>query len=176
MSEPYQLAALRPDGLQSTHAIPRIHGLLEQWGIRIAEDSLLYLHDTTDHEPDVEPVLDPVDALQRLMTWPTLGTLDYAGPEGIVTVSYLGASGSEGLKGVLISAMDRSVDRSNSLVRYQHLGAALHELLSARRTVMRWGLEMHGFRWEEEVERLWHGVFKGSYPLLDLRGGVESPK
>jgi len=168
MSEPYQIAALQPDGLPSDEAIPRVHQLLNRWGIHIAPDSRLNLHDTPDHQPEVEPVNDAEHALQRLIAWPTLGTLDYAGPEGIVTVSYFGHSGSKGLKCVLISALDSSVDRTDSLERYQRLGSDLHEKLPAKRTVMRWGLEMHGFRWEEEIERLRQGLIVGSYPLLDL--------
>ncbi|MBA3338801.1 MAG: hypothetical protein H0T54_03470 [Geodermatophilaceae bacterium] len=169
MSEPYQLAALQPDGLPARDAVARVHRLLEDWSIQVAEDSLLVLHDTADQEPEVEPVSDADQALRRIVEWPALGTLDYGGPEGMVTVSYLGGSASIGLQGVLISAQERSVDRTNSVSRYQRLGAALHEELPARRTVMRWGLEMHGFRWQDELERLGRGDIVGSYPLLDLR-------
>ena len=97
MSEPYQLAALQPDGLPPRDAVHRVHRLLARWGIEVADDSLLYLHDTADAEPEVESVSDPDEALRRIVEWPTLGTLDYGGPEGIVTVSYLRETGSGGL-------------------------------------------------------------------------------
>jgi hypothetical protein len=169
VSEPYQLAALQPDGLPPRDAVPRVHRLLEGWSIQVADDSLLSLHDTADQEPEVEPVSDADEALSRIVEWPTLGTLDYGGPEGIVTVSYLGGPDPIGLQAVLISAQERSVDRTDSVSRYQRLGAALHEELPARRTIMRWGLEMHGFRWQDEIERLRRGDIEASYPLLDLR-------
>lgn len=170
MSEPYQLAALQPNALLPAEAIPRVHKLLAEYGIQIADDSLLNLHDTADHETDVEPAPDADAALRRIIDWPTLGTLDYGGPEGIVTVSYLGGAASGGLQAVLVSAQQRAVDRTNSVPRYQWLGTALHETLPARRTVMQWGLVMHGFRWPEEIDRLRRREFEGSYPLLDLRG------
>ena len=169
MSEPYQLAALQPDALPPVEAIPRVHKLLADFGIRVAEDSLLYLHDTEDLETEVEPISDADEALRRIIEWPTLGTLDYGGAEGIVTVSYLGDATSGGLEAVLVSAQERSVDRTNSVPRYQWLGQALHETLPARRTIMQWGLVMHGFRWRDEIDRLRRSEYAGSYPLLDLR-------
>jgi hypothetical protein len=74
------------------------------------------------------------------------------------------------MQAVLISAQQRSVDRTDGVPRYQRIGAALHHSLRARRTVMQWGLVMHGFRWQEEVQRLRRGEIDGSYPLLDLVG------
>ena len=129
---------------------------------------MLSLHRNQGDEPDVEPVADAESAIKRIVQWPLLGTLDYAGPEGIVSISYLGES-SIGLQCVMISAQQRSVDRTGSVVRYQELGAALHAELPAERTIMEWGLAAHGFRWMDEIERLRNGQFQGSYPLLDLR-------
>ena len=108
-----------------------MHALLERWGIQVAYDSVLALHDTADNEPEVESVSDADEALRRIVEWPTLGTLDYGGPEGIVTVSYLGGPAPNGLQVVMISAQERSVDRTDSVSRYQRLGAALHDELRA---------------------------------------------
>ena len=170
MSEPYQVASIRPTGLPPRAGVHEVHRLLRDWNVRIEGDSSFVLHEYGSEEPEVEPVTDVDGTLDQVSDWPTLGTIDYAGPEGIVSVSYLGEAGA-GLQCVLISAQERSVERTNSIDRYQELGTALHDALRARRTVMRWGLEMHGFQWEQEVERLRRGVVEGSYPLLDLRRG-----
>lgn len=167
MSEPYQIAVVVPDGLPAGTGIRRCHRILADEGIELAEDSLLALHDTGTEEPDPEPVGDGAAALDRLIGWPTLGTLDYAGPEGIVTVSYLGGAGV--LRGVLVSAQERAVDRTGAVPRYQRLAARLHRELGASRTVMAWGLQRGGFDLDEEIDRLRAGRFSGEYALADLR-------
>lgn len=169
MSEAYETVAVQPDGLAPRDAILRVHKLLDRWDIRIIEDSLLVLHGTNDRDPEVVPISDPNDALERVIQWPTLGTIDYGGPEAFVAVSFLGDSGPLGLQGVLIAAQQRSVDQSDGLPRYRKLSIDLHKSLPARRTVMEWGLEAQGFRWEDEVRRLCEGKFEGVYPLLDLQ-------
>lgn len=171
MSEPYQLACLRVVGWPVEETLGRVHGLLKSNDIRLDSDSLLVLHDSGVVEPEPEHVNedDEEDVLRRLVMWPTLGTVDLCGSEGMVSVSYLGWREDPGLQCVLISAMERAVDRTGSVPRYQALGRSLHETLVADRTVMRWGLEMSGFGWQEEVERIAGGQFVGEYELLDLR-------
>lgn len=168
MSEPYQIASLIPDGIPAADGIPLCHRVLREDGIIIDSDSLLILHDTDVDEPEPESILDEETTLQRLITWPTLGSIDYAGPEGMVTVSYLGLPGHPLLVCVLISALQRAVERTNSLPRYRNLATHLHSELEARRTIMEWGLEMKGFSPPEEIARLKRGEFLGEYSL-DLR-------
>lgn len=169
MSEPYQIAFVFPDGLPRNSGVNQCHQLLHDHEIRLAEDSLLYLNDTDTEEPEPEPVTDEETTLRKLVDWPTLGSLDYAGPEGLVTVSYSGSGEAGPVSCIVISALGRVVDQTNSLSRYQQLGADLHKALGATRTVMEWGLEMRGFSCTEEADRLRAGRFEGTYSLLDLR-------
>lgn len=169
MSEPYQIAFVFPDGLPRESGVHRCHRLLHEHEIRLAEDSLLYLADTDTEEPDPEPVADEESTLRKLVAWPALGSLDYAGPEGLVTVSYADSREQGPISCIIVSALGRAVDQTNSLPRYQQLAADLHRELEATRTVMDWGLEMRGFSCAEEVDRLRSGRFEGTYSLLDLR-------
>lgn len=171
MSEPYQIASLIPDGLPAEEGIRRCHRILGEEGIKTSDDSLLALHDTDIEEPEPEALADEASALQRLISWPTLGSVDYAGTEGIVTVSYFGPQDRALLTCVLISALERAVDRTDSLPRYRRLASRLHAELGARRTIMEWGLEMRGFSWSAEIDRLLSGQSIGEYPLLDLGRG-----
>ncbi|MDQ7810266.1 hypothetical protein Q5425_41635 [Amycolatopsis sp. A133] len=169
MSEPYQIAFVFPRGLPRESGVHRCHRLLHEHEIRLAEDSLLYLNDTDTEEPEPEPVTDEDSTLRKLVHWPTLGSLDYAGPEGLVTVSFSDSREQGPVSCITISALGRAVDRTNSLPRYRQLGTDLHQQLAATRTVMDWGLEMRGFSCAEEVDRLRSGRFEGTYSLLDLR-------
>ncbi len=170
MSEPYQIAIVIPDGLPAEIAIRRCHRVLGEEGIRVAADSLLLLGDTGAAEPDPEPVPDEASALRRLIAWPTLGSIDYAGPEGMVCVSYHGPPGQSLLTCVVVSAQQRAFEQTDALPRYRLLAARLHQELGARRTVMEWGLEMmQGLSPVEEIARLRLGRFDGAYSLLDLR-------
>jgi len=171
MSEPYQLACLITHDLPAEQGIRRCHRILGEEGISISDDSLIALHDTDIEEPEPEIITNEEFALQRLISWPTLGSIDYSGPEGMVTVSYFGPPGQGLLTCVLVSALERAVDRTNALPRYRHLGSRLHTELTAQRTIMEWGLEMRGFSYLAEIERLLSGDFDGEYPLLDLRRG-----
>lgn len=169
MSEPYQIACMILETLAAERGVLITHELLRQADILIADDSLLALHDTDTDEPWPEPVLDEAAALRSLIAWPTMGALDYASAEGMVSVEYHRTPGSDTLACVIISAMERAVERAGMLPHYQHLAARLHSGLNARRTILEWGLEMRGFRYEDELARLAEGEFSGTYPLLDLR-------
>lgn len=172
MSEPYQIVSIKPEGLDPLRGIRITHDVLTSFGIQFDEDSVLLLEATSDEAPEPEPlpVVEADRALAKLAAWPALGSLVYEADEGPVTVTYDGSDAPPRLQVVIISALQRAVDRRNALGRYEDLASALHRALGSTRTIMDWGIEARGFNWHDEVRRLRVREFQGIYTQLDLRG------
>jgi hypothetical protein len=169
MSEFYQIACLVPSGRSAEKTVRECHEFLRLNRIEMAEDSLLLLHEFGQDEPDPEPISDDEAALKKLLSWPTFGTIDYAAPEGIITVSYFGSTDAGGITCVMISIPDGIFERSNARPRYTDIARKLHRKLEAKRTIMDWALQAHGFSYDAELTRLKSGQFSDSYAMLDLR-------
>ena len=171
MSEPYQIFVLIPEGLPAKDVVYGTHEVFEKMGGSLDEDSVLYLNATTTEEPEPESITDPLKALDTLATWPTLGSIDYAMPEGMTNVSYEGPPYSYMVQAIIISMLEKAFERGGeeSKNRYINLARELHERFHAKRTIMDWGLQYKGVRWREEINRLQKGEFKGKYAFVDLR-------
>lgn len=171
MSEPYQIFALMPQGLPAAKAVFRTHEVFAELGGSLDEDSLLILNDTPDEEPEPEEIGDPAAALERLATWPTLGSIVYAMPEGMTTVTFQTKSDTCLVQSVSVSILEKAFEGGGqqSKARYLTLARKLHDKLHAKRTILEWGLEYGGFRWREEIERLKEGAFAGTFDLFDLK-------
>lgn len=173
MSEPYQLIVLIPEGKDPNETVYITHEILQKEGGEVdAGDSHLFLNDTEVEEPEPETVADSVYVLNRLVNWPTLGSITYGMPEGMTTVSYLCQPNINRVQAVKISLLPRAFERGGdeSLSRYKRIASKLHVKLGATRTIMDWGITFKGFDWMEEINRLQKHNFVGSYELVDLRG------
>ena len=169
MSEPYQIISIRPDGLDPLSGVRTCHELFSSFGIHFDEDSLMLLAASGDDEPEPRPVVTPDEALKELAAWPALGSLVYEAADGPLTVTYEGSAAPRRIQVVVISVLQRAVERRDAVSRYIDLASALHHALGSTRTIMDWGLEARGFRWPEEVVRLRSRQFEGTYEYADLR-------
>ena len=135
----------------------------------------MHLNDLGDKENEPEPISDGRQAMARLAGWPTLGSIEYAMPEGMATVSFEGPESKQAVQAITISILPRAFEKGGdeSRKRYQAIAQELHRRLKARRTIMGWGLTAYGLRWVEEVARLERGEHSGTYSILDLRDGED---
>jgi hypothetical protein len=171
MSEPYQIFVLLPAGISGKEAVYGTHEVLEEMNGSLEEDCSLYLNDTKDEEPEPEFISTLPEALHKLATWPTLGSIDYAMPEGLITVSYKCPPDSNIVEAIKLSVPEGAYEKGHeeSKRRYSELARRLHTRFGANRTIMEWGLEYKDFCWLEEIGRLKRGQIVGKYDLVDLR-------
>lgn len=168
MSEPYQAFLLVPRGIAPSDAVQLVHNLLTNLGANIDEDSLLILNDFDEHEPEPEYVRSVAEALGRLAAWPTMGSIDYMYCEAMTTISF--KRQGDHVAAIAVSILSSAFERGENYREcFLELVRVLDDLLRPIRTIMQWGLEMSGFSWEDEMDRLKRGQFASSYPLLDIR-------
>jgi hypothetical protein len=171
MSESYEVLVLMPEGLPSTEVVNGTHEVIGQMGGTIDEDCLLILHDTETERPDIEYISNPQIALTTLANWPALGGLNYAMPDGLITVEFAGTFEANIVQAIRITIPDAIIfdeEGEESKERYVTLGKRLHERFRAKRTIVDWGLFYMGIYWKEEINRLKNGEFVGQY-FIDLR-------
>ena len=168
MSEPYQIFTFIPDGVEPHRAIAETNRILREHGGELDVDSTLYLADLNEQELDPEPITDGSEALERLASHASLGSIDYAMPEGMTNVEFKGLPGR--VQFVAISIPPKAFDAggAESRHRYQAVARELHAAFGATRTIFDWGLWSRGIRWDEELARLAAHRFDGSFDLLDL--------
>ena len=166
----YQIYSLLTKGITSSAGVSATNQILKEFHGNIEEDCLLILEDTAIEEMEPAYVKDGDTALQRLQEWPTLGSIEYSMPEILILVSFKHLPTSNFVSCVKLSLPTKSfesLDEKNKR-HYSQIAAMLHEALGSARTIMDWGLELGGFSWIEEIERLKKRVFEGEYSL-DLR-------
>ena len=171
MSLFYELFVFLPDGIPGGVAVHRTHDVIESLGGELDEFSHLMLNETETDEPDAEPIVDAAEALQRLATWPTYGSISYSMPEGPATVSYDRTGDDPLVRSIKVGIYESMLDQrgEESQRRYRRLARELHDRFGATRTVMDLAPTYRGFDWRQELERLDAGTYVGSYSVVDLR-------
>jgi hypothetical protein len=170
MSEPYQIFAFVKDGMPPDQMIATVDDVLRASGAKIDEDCLLILAETTNEEPDPEPIEDAAEALERLRDWPTLGSISYSMPESVINVTFRKSEAEKRVHFCKVSILDSAFETGGDGVKERYFGVArqLFEQLHATRVIFDWGLEYKGFDWQEELARLQRDEFAGTFKL-DLR-------
>lgn len=170
MSEQYQIFVLIPDGIFGEKAVYETHSILEKMSGLLDEESILMLNDTHNDSPEPEYITDTLEALATLAQWQTGGAIAYSMPEFMITVAYKSLPNTNLVQAIKISMMERAFERVGDEIKnkYVKLAQQLHENFQAKRTIMDWGIEYNGFRWDEEIERLKKGELVGEY-FLDIR-------
>jgi hypothetical protein len=170
VSEPHQMYVLIPAGVAADRAVATVHRVLLDEGATIREDEDMLLNDLDENDDrEFEPIGDPEQALERLVAWPTLGSIVYSLPGSADLVSFEGRDGM--VRAVILDTPATiNVLAPEAVERYRRIGNRLHNELSATRTVMGWGLSAQGRRWDSELERAAAGDTSGSFELRDLHG------
>lgn len=150
--------------MSSKEVILDVHKELSSMGARIAIGDLYYLNDYQDREFEPEDIINPNEALQKVIDWPTSGWIKYNISGCNFLISYI--TGSE-FKIQAISISEQVYDLEKYNDRMVNFIKNIHFKFNALRTIQG-ELIFDKIEIEEEIERVYLDVFEGKY-AMDMR-------